>query len=252
MLKKLFFAITIILLPVVAIAQDWKADLEKAYAIFAEKNLEMEVEHLFYPAVNATEPIERQTVWMMRMGDNYHIRQYGMEIIRNSRYTLFVNEPARIIGISDTEIKLPAEQKEASTELEEMLKIMTEYLGTLEVDSAQQKETYTVNYAGVSEGTKKYRFDYKEGKFLYSTVYLSNKTGLLEKISCVVREPVEVEEGVFRQVRIDLVYRKQETGTKFSEAMFTIGHIVQVNSQGEAILTEKYQQYRLLNNIVKQ
>lgn len=235
-----------------AIAQNWQVDLEKACRVFSAQSLEMEIEYLFYPSVNATQPAERQTVWLRKMGGNYHLKQYGMEVIRNSRYTAFVNEQAKVAGVGNTEIKpLAATQEEPVADIQEMAKIITEYLSILEIDSMQNKENYTSHYLGISGGTKKYRFDYNSGKFLHSTVYLSTKTGLLEKISCVLRESVEVESGVFQQVRLDMVYRKQETGKKFTEDMFSTDKIVKINSQGEAILAEKYSQYRLLNNIIK-
>jgi hypothetical protein len=252
MIKKTLIVLLLSLYFPVLRAQDWKADIEKAYTVFSSDNLELEVEHVFYPSVNAMVPVERQTIRMLKMGDNYHINQYGMEIIRNSRYTVFVNEPARVIGISDTELKMPEEkQAESSKQIGAMLDVMKEYIKTLDMDTTSVEDNYSTKYLGVSGGYKKYRFDYKEGQILYSIVYLSAHTGLLDKISVVFREPVEVEPGKFQQMRLELLYRKQDINKKFSEEMFSIDSIVRISSQGEAIPTEKYKDYRVLNNIVK-
>jgi hypothetical protein len=253
MLKRpLFFVVAIIFSSVQATAQNWKSDIEKACVVFSAQNVEIEVEHLFYSSTEATVPIERQTIWMQKMGDCYHIKQYGTEVIRNSRYTAFVNEQAKVVGIGDTKIKQTTPSQGDSSEMvQNMVKIITEYLSRLKIDSTQNKEAYAVHYLGIANGTKKYRFDYNSGKFLQSTVYLSAKTGLLAKVSCILREPLEVEPGVFRKVRVEMVYRKQETGKKFTESMFSTDSIVKVNSQGEAILADEYTQYRLLNNITK-
>lgn len=250
--RKIFFIVLVLFSSSSAKAQDWKADLEKACAVFSAPNLELEVEHLFYSSTDATVPFQRNPVWMQKMGTNYHLKQYGIEVISNSKYTAFVNEKAKIVGIGKKEVK---PTKSLDDEQEKMLKSMVDvfdqYLDTLTVDSTLSKEPYTVKYLGLSAGVKKYQFNYKYGKFQQSTVFLSNKTGLLEKISCILRQPLEVEPDVFRQVRVEIVYKRQEVSKKYTESMFSTDALVKVSENGDAVLADKFSQYQLLNNITR-
>jgi hypothetical protein len=248
MRSKLLFFLLCVTLPGIY-AQDWKADLGKAYEIFNQNALEIEVEHLFYPSLFTTVPTERQTVWMRKMGNNYHVKQYGMEMISNDRYVVMIDEKAKIIGINSNEKNLKTSGKEADRNWDIVLQAIANLSSSLGIDTLQAKEFYTCTYLGQNDGTKSYRFDYRKGEFQQSTVYLSSRTGLLERISCVYREPQEVEPGVFRQVRIDMVYKKLLAGKKFNNDQFSTDGIFSVNAKGGVTLNGKYSQYYLINNM---
>ena len=238
------------LLPFSLFSQDWKADLLKAYEIFNQDPLEIEIEHRFYPSLTAAVAQEQQTVWMCKKGSNYHVKQYGIELISNDRYVVMINENARIIGISNKNSDVSASvHEENRRKWDVVLQSIANLSTSLGIDTLQAKDTYTSTYLGERNGTKSYRFDYQRGEIQQSTVYLSGKTGLLERISCIYREPKEVEPGQFRQVRIELVYKKLLAGKKISNEQFSTSGIFQVNARGEVVLNSKYSQFRLLNNM---
>ncbi len=249
MLKKLFFILTIIFSLVSAVAQDWKADIEKACSVFSSPNLEVEVEHLFYPSATASAPTERETVWLCKMGDKYHIKQYGTEFICDGNYVVLIKESAGIVGINKKEKKETSIQKNESFDI--LLKSIADLAKSMGLDTIKQKDEYNCTYLGEHSGTKSYLFNYFYGEYKQSTVYLSAKTGLLQRISCQFRQPVEVEPGVLSEPRIDFVYKKQIAGKDFDNSLFSIAGIVAVNADGTATLKEKYSSYRLLNNISK-
>jgi hypothetical protein len=229
-----------------AYAQDWETDIAKATRFFTQDAFEMEIEHLFYPSVTAVVPIERQTVWLHRQGDNFHLRQYGTEVISNDRYTVFIKEDSRVVGIERKE-KTPGGGQ--SSGWESVTQAFTRLATTLGLDTIQPRRQYTCTYLGESGGSKSYRFDYAYGDYEQSTVYLSSKTGLLERVSCIFREAVEVEPGLFRKVRIDFVYKKQQIVQKSDGTRFSVDHILTVSPGGEVELKGKYAEYKLLNHL---
>lgn len=242
-IKILFFLLSVYISGVWA--QNWDADMAKAGRIFSEEAFEIEIEHLFYPSTTTTTPTERQTVWLRRQGDNFHLKQYGTEVISNERYTVFIKEDSQVVGIERKE--KTAGNKAPGWEL--VTQAFTRMATTLGLDTIRSRKNYTCTYQGESGGSKSYRFDYAYGDYERSTVYLSSKTGLLERISCIFREPQEVEPGVFRKVRIDFVYKKQFSAKKFDSYLFSIDNILTVSSAGEVKLKEKYENYRLLNHL---
>ncbi|MDR1680058.1 MAG: hypothetical protein LBR81_09845 [Prevotellaceae bacterium] len=248
-MKKIVFLSIVFSYGLTLHAQDWKADIEQAYAIFSEPNLEVEVEQLLYPSAAATVPVERETIYFARQGDKYRIRQYGTEFVSDGSYVVFVNTSAGIVAVKQKETQ------QADTKPSEGMEILQQSIANLAkaygLDTLQQQEQYTCSYLGEHNGTKSYRFDYAYGEYTQTTVYLSVKTGLLEQISGVFRQAVEIEEGTKSQPRIDFVYKRQSTGKDFDGSLFSISGIIAFDAQGAVTLKEKYSNYRLLNNIRK-
>ena len=237
-------------------AQDYQADLKKASEIYNQNSFELELEHLFYPSLTATVPTEREKVWMCKMGENFHIKQYNTEFIVNSKYVLMINNQSRIIGI-DYKKKEVKPHQPSQTEIEankSLSKAFSDLVVSLGVDSLNksQKKEITLSYLGKIDKSKVYRFNYAYGEYTQITVYFSLKTGLLQKISCVYREPMEVEKGVFNQVRVDFVYQKQIKGSELNESMFSFDDVLSVNTKGEVILTEKYSNYSVINHLLNE
>jgi hypothetical protein len=228
-------------------SQDWDADIAKAVRIFKEDAFEIEVEHLFVPSIRAITPTEWQRVKFLKQGDKFRLEQYGMEVSSDGRYIVFIHPEAQVVGIE------PRHQPDASKSPSEGWQIIMQTLEQLSL--AQESETtssnkgYTCTYQGKNGKSKAYRFDYAYGEYQQSTVYFSAETGLLERISTIFRQPVEVEPGIFRQVRVDFVYKKQQSGKKIDNRHFSIDDIVTVNSKGEVKLKEKYNKYQLLNHL---
>ncbi len=248
-MKKLFLLLLACLITFSSYAQDWKADIEKAYSIFSSSNLEVEVEHLFYPSANASTSTEHETIWFCKMGDKYRLKQYGTEFICDGNYVVLVNENAGIVGINKKEKKDANVQENESFDI--LLKSIANLATSMGLDTLKQKEEYTCTYLGEHNGTKSYRFNYSYGEYKQSTVYLSTKTGFLERISCIFRQAVEVEPGMLSQPRIDFVYTKQVAGKNFDNNFFSIADIVSIDANGTATLKERYRNYHLLNNISK-
>ncbi|MDR1678354.1 MAG: hypothetical protein LBR81_01060 [Prevotellaceae bacterium] len=246
-MKKLFLLQVFFLSVFGVCAQDWRADLEKARAPYRHHAVEIEMEHLFYPSLTATEPAERQRVWICRNGDKYRVVQYDMEYICDGNYLVALDTANRLIGIRRENRSKPAD----STSRQQFEQSIIDLASSMGLDSIKESDNYTCRYLGESRGQKAYRFDYRQGEYEYTTVYFSSATGLLDKTSCVFREPVEVEPGVFNQVRVDFIYKKQVAGQPFDDKLFSIAAILSVGANGEPTPTDKYKNYQIINNISK-
>ncbi len=228
-------------------SQDWDTDIAKAVRIFKEDAFEIEIEHLFYPSLSAVTPTEQQRVKLLKQGDKFRLEQYGTEIISDGRYIVFVHPEARVVGIE------PRHRSDASQPPSQGWKLIMQTLD--QISLAQEAQTtssgkgYTCTYLGKSAKSKAYRFNYDYGEYQESTVYFSDATGLLERITVVFRQPVEVEPGISRQVRVAFLYKKQQSGKKIDNRYFSIDDIVTVNAKGEVKLKEKYNEYQLLNHL---
>jgi hypothetical protein len=227
-------------------AQDWETDITNACRIFTQDAIEIEIEHQFYPTTTGTTPTERQTVWMRRQGENFHLKQYGTQVISNDRYTVIIKDDSQVIGIEN---KQPSKNQAKTQGWELVTEAFTRMATTLGLDTIQPRKPYTCTYQGETNGSKSYRFDYAYGEYEQSTIYLSAKTGLIEKISTIFRQPQEVEPGIFQKVRIDFVYKKQQSSKKFDKRLFSTDDILTVNAAGEVTLKGKYKNYRLLNHL---
>ncbi len=231
-------------------SQDYKADLEKAYTLYSGNNYEIEIEHWFYPSYSATQPTEKENVWVYKGGDNYHLRQYGMEVIVNQKYILTLYEDDKFISIEEKNRQntLTAKEQEG---VELLVKSLTETAASLEKQNAAATadDDMTVKYAGISDGSKRYRFDFTKGEYTRMDVAISAKTGLMEKITCYYRAPFELEPGKYDRVKVDFVFKKQAVPHTADQNMFSIDHILSVNDRGEVALKEKYQYYTIINNI---
>jgi hypothetical protein len=223
--------------------------MAKAGQFFTQDAFEIEIEHQFYPSTTASTPTERQTVWMYRQSDNFHLKQYGTEVISNDRYTVFIKEDSQVIGIERKQKPSDNSGQNKASGWELVTQAFTRMATTLGLDTIQPRKKYSSTYLGESGGSKSYRFDYAYGNYEQSTVHLSSKTGLLERISCIFREPQEVEPGIFSKVKIDFVYKKQLSGKKSDNRLFSTDHILTVSPTGEVKLKEKYKEYRLLNHL---
>ncbi len=236
------------LLPFTLFSQDYKADLEKACTIFTRDNYEVEIEHLFYPSYTAVAPIEKESMWVYKSGDNYHIRQYGVETIINPEYLVMIHEDEQIICLDEVQGtgKLTPEEKEG---VSLMIKGMLNTANSLKEKGMPAATGPEVKYTGTANGSKTYRFDYKEGEYTRTDITLSAKTGLLEKITCYYRAPFELEEGKYALVKVDFVFKKQTVIKNIDNSQFSIGHILSVNARGEVTLREKYKGYNVINHI---
>ncbi len=234
-----------------AFSQDWKADLERASAIFLSADLDIEIEHLFYPSPTAAAATERETVRFSKQGDKYRLAQYGTELVCDGNYVVLVNDHAGVVGINKTETGQPNSQVKHSEGFDALLNSIGNLAKTMGLDTLPDRESYTCTYLGEHQGVKSYRFDYPYGEYRQTTVYLSSKTGLLERISCIFRRAEETEPGELNQPRIDFVYKKQVTSVDFPDSLFSFSDIVTVASDGSVTLMEKYGTYILMNNLTK-
>lgn len=231
-------------------AQDYKADLERASRIWMADSYEIEMTHHFYPSLLAQTPTETQTVWLRKDGENYHAKYYGLEIINNRRYTVVIHHEEGFVGI--TERRAPQAQTAEAKELQDLLAgAVKDFALSLGIDStkATSQEEFKAHYLGTSKGSKIYRFDYAYGQYSQSIVYISAKTGLLEKITAHLREPMEIETGKSGQVKVDIVFNKQISGEKYPEKLFSTDPVFSVDKHGTVTLNGQYSQYRLISHI---
>lgn len=234
-------------------AQDYKVDFKKACDIYTHNNYEVELGYLFYPSLTASVPIEKDTVWMRKMGSNYHLKQPDTEMIANKKYIVIINKYAQTVGID--KIREPIQEAQEDKETRQLLlNAFTETLISLGVDTTQKdvKDPFICKYLGINSGSKVYQFDYNYGEYSRVISYISSKTGLLQKMTCFYREPVEIENGVFEKIKVEIIFLKQISGEKFTDSMFSLDHILSVDKKGEVVLKNKYTQYQLINNIYRQ
>lgn len=241
------FALSCLFLPLSLSAQDWKADLERACRVYNSDNLELEMELHFFTSPAATVPAAKETVSMYRAGDNYRVRQFGTDMIRNDRYMVLIDEEHGIIGVERNRDTQPPDEISPETR-QEFRKAVKELITTLGIDTVFSQPRFSSENRGKTGGSQVYRFFYTQGKYTESTVYLSTRTGLLEKVSCLLRDPVETEEGIFSKVRVDFLFIRQESGRKPDKSLFSTDPVFTVNANGEAVLKEKYKGYRLIIN----
>jgi hypothetical protein len=184
---------------------------------------------------------------MYKAGDNYHIRQYEVETIINSKYLVMIHEDEQIICIDEAQgtSRLTPQEKEG---VSLMIKGMVNAASSLE-GKEMPAIGPDVKYTGTANGSKTYRFDYKEGEYTRMDIALSAKTGLLEKITCYYRAPFELEEGKYAQVKVDFVFKKQVAVKNVDNSRFSIDHILSVNARGEVTLKGKYKAYNVINHI---
>ena len=230
-------------------AQDWKADLERAGKIYSEENLELEMELHFFSSPTASTPVEKEKVWMYKAGDNCRVKQFGIDMIYNSEYMVLIDEKNQIISLERAKKKEKEKEKDepVSEETKELLQnAVKELVVSLGIDTVLSKPQFSSDYLGETGKSRIYRFLYSQGKYLESTVYLSTATGLLEKVSCLLRNPVEISKGVFNQVKIDFVFLKQIAIQKPNQNLFSTDEIFSANATGEIILRDRYRQYRLI------
>ena len=230
-------------------AQDWKADLEHACKIYESDNFELEMELHFYPSLTALLPESKERVWMRRVGDKYRVKQFGVEMIYNTDYIVVIDENNLMIGIE----KVKNQQTESNqtdqsdSSMKELLEnSIKELVVSMGIDTMFSKPHFSSDYMGKTGDSKVYRFLYSQGKYSESTVYISTKTGLLEKVLCLLRDPVETSEGVFNRVKVDFLFLKQTVGQNPDGNLFSTDGIFLINAQGEVILKDKYKQYRLI------
>lgn len=228
-------------------AQDWKADLERATKVYHSENLSLEMELHFYTPPTATVPASKEKVSMYKAGDRYRVKQFGMEMIHTPEYMVLIDQNNRVISIAQNK---PAQKKsELSPETKELFEqAVKELVETLGIDTVFSTPRFTAENGGKRSGSQIYRFVYTQGKYSESTVYLSEKTGLIEKVSCLLRDPVETEEGIFSRVRIDFHFLKQAGDKKPDNRLFSTDKIFTVNAQGEILLQDPYKDYRLIVN----
>lgn len=246
-MKKLIFIFTI-LSCFTAYAQDYKADIEKACRIFWEDSFEMEMEHHLYQSPEAKEPAEKETIWMCKSGDSYRTKYYGTEVICNPPYMIMIDDNWKIVSIEKQQAPVaPTEEDLKNKEI--YMDAMKEMLSKLGVDSvkASSKETFAGEYLGQKNGSKIYRFNYLYGTYEQVTIYISLKTGLIQKMACITREPMEVQPGVHSKVKIDMIFRKLENGKKYDKKLFSFDDVLSINNNGEITLKEKYVDYHLIN-----
>jgi len=232
-------------------AQDYKVDMEKAVRIWNENSYEIEMTHLFYPSLQSVTPLETETVWICKSGENYHAKYYGLEVISNGLYNVAINDEQHIIAVVRREAPKTetSESKEIKELFEEMANKITSSLGIDGTSSMQ--DAFTAYYLGEGKGVKTYRFDYTYGQYAHSMVNLSSKTGLIEKITVQLRDKVEIEPGKYSQAKVEIVFNKQVSGEKYPDNIFSTDTIFSVDKSGRVILKGKYTQYHLINQITK-
>ncbi len=228
-------------------AQDWKSDLERASRVYSGENLELEMELHFFTSPTATVPASKEKISMYKAGDNYWVKQFGIEMIHNSQYMVLIDENNRMISVGKN--REPQKANEISSETKEMFQhAVKDLVTTLGIDTVFSKPRFSSENRGKTGGSQVYQFFYTQGKYSESTVYISAKTGLLEKVSCLLRDPVETAEGVLSRVRIDFLFLKQEGNRKPDKSLFSTDGVFTVNAAGKIVLKDKYRQYQLIVN----
>lgn len=234
-------------------AQDYKKDIEKALALYNMPNYEVSMEYKFYPSYTSMKPLETEKVWIKKQGTYFHMYQFGIETFSNKKYVLIIDNEEEILAIDYA--KKPSKPEELSKEDEDLLRTaINQYAAAIGIDTtkeATEDELFDVTYLGVNNGLKSYKFEYKYGEYQSLTYKINNQTGLLEKMIIYYREPMQISEGRYEKVRVEIDYLKQEKKESFAKETFSIDSYLSVNREGKVILTDRYKDYRVINHLMK-
>ncbi len=232
-------------------AQDYKADLEKAMAIYKEKSFEAQMEYSFYPSYTSTIPLEKEMMMIKKKGENYYLNQFGLKTICNEKYVLLIDEESHIIAI-DNRLKPSGEKMDAKTkaELESAARVVA---GTLGLDSltVSKGSNVTAEYLGIKNGKKEYAFVYKSGEYEKTVFYLDAKDHHISKVKIFYREPVELEEGKWVKTRVEISYLHQAANPVFTDDTFSMSKYIELKKEGVVVPNEKYRSYTVINHLVK-
>jgi len=228
--------------------QDYKADFEKAAAIFQEEVYEMEMEYLFFPSYTATEAIERETIHMKKEGERFRLNQFGVEVIYDKKYILLIDAESGIIAIDKKRetSNTTATDKAALEALEGAVGKLAVKMGW---DTLNTEPIYQASAGEVKNGKKSYTYTYDYGEYEKFVLYIDAKTGLASKQIIYYREPMEIEEDRFSKVRVEINFLKQKVNPVFDEDTFKIANYLTIQSNGTTQALGKYRDFVLINHL---
>lgn len=232
-------------------SQDYKADIEAVINTYQATTYDVAYEYVFYPSYTSTEALERASIQVRRDGKLFRIKQFGMEVISNADYTLIISENTGLIAIDKRR-----EKKEASgldeqfrMDLQSKLENIGKQMGW-DTLAAQSDEMYfDVVYNGETNGIKSYTFNYYEGDVSKAELYINATKKTLHKQVLFYREPFEVNEGEFANVRIEIDFMQQDFKPRFDADTFEIDSYLSIGNNGKVTLKGKYKNFRIINHL---
>ncbi len=231
-------------------AQDYKADFERAFALYQADTYEVEMEYLLFTSHTTTQSAEREMMSMKKDGNRFRMHQFGTEIIHDSEYMLMINERSEFIAIDKKrEQSEPTKaDKKAMEKLNTAIVDLEKAMGLDTVDISPE-DTYKVEYLGEKNGQKGYAFSYRYGEYEKIVAYMNVETGLLSKYIMYYHQPVEVAEGQFSKVRIEVNFLKQTNKPNFNKDTFNIRKYIDIKSDGKVKVIGKYSHFNLANHL---
>lgn len=231
-------------------AQDYKADCEKAFSIFQEDVYEVKMEYLFFPSFTTQQHLEKETIHMRRQGNLFHLDQFGIKVVSDDRHVLMIDEESRVVAIDKKAEKTTPNEIDptAKDALDAALQDLSKAMGwdTLNYNI---ENSFQVEYAGIKNGNKVYTFNFDYAEYEKLIVHIDADTGKLSKQIIYYREPMEIEEGQFSKVRVEINFLKQTANSVFGQNTFSIGEYVFIQKDGKVQPKGKYKDFILINHL---
>jgi len=231
-------------------SQDYKADFEQAFALYQEDVYEVEMEYLFFPSHTATQATERETMSIKKEGKHFRMNQFGTEIISDNTHILMINERSEFIAIDKKREQSEPDQadQKAMNELNTAIADLGKAMG-LDTMDISPEDNYEVDYMGVKNGQKAYAFNYRYGEYEKIVLYINAQTKLLSKYTMYYKQPIEIAEGQFSKVRIEVNFLTQTDTPNFDKDTFNIRKYIDIKSDGKVKILGKYSGFNLANHL---
>jgi len=198
--------------------------------------LYMEQELSFYETYTTQEAYEIASVVLKKQQDKFYTKRFDQEKIVDKGLDLVIDHKARFLMIDLID------------------KQVFEYSTGFDL-TGLKRWSYKVDYQTIDEQTGKYIFYFKVGDHTKSEIWINTTTYDVNKVVYFMKKPAPMtvgespEETAKRALpRVEMKIKKLDLNPNFSPEEFDWKKFVSI-SDDQIKLTEKYQDYTLINNI---
>jgi hypothetical protein len=216
-------------------AQDAKNDITKINKAYTDLlSFSENITYTLYSDFTSLIPNSTEKGVLVKSGNNQYMKISSTEIITAENYQLVIESDNKIIMYGNK----PAASKETNAvDLDKTLKLCN-----------------TVTLLEINGKDKGYKFEFAKGTFdeyAAVSVWFDTTNYLLSKITLYYNSTPEEYEGLTTKPRMDITYSDISVTVSLPSSTFAVEtYLSEVN--GTVMLNDKYQNYRFIDNRIKE
>lgn len=225
---KLIPILSLFLLTVSAIAQDYVSDFKKINEAYT-KGVEMDIKYAYYNFYKDSKPYETVAGKVKQSGSMYHILLGDIEMINNKWFKLIINKGGQILTLDSSE-KVSMKEYYDRNPIEQL----TENYSKIEFKDQGKTATYKVYPV--------------QSVVAFSEINVEKATHIILSISIFFKNTSENSPSNLLGNKLVISYSNVKTGVNFSESEFSIDKYI-LKNKNQFQPQWAYKSYEFINMI---